>query len=174
MPRQKGFKHSEETKKKMSKSHMNRIPGMLNKKHTKKTRQKMSNIAKEKGFGKWNKNRKFTPERIEKMRFNVLGKRNPNFKGGKHIDKEGYVCILKTTHPFCSNKGYVKEHRLIVESQIGRYLLPKEKCHHLNKIKNDNRPKNLIAFINDSIHQRFHHNPNNIKPEEIIFDGRHI
>jgi len=29
-----------------------------------------------------------------------------------------------------------------------------------------------MAFINKSAHIRFHGNPNNVKPEEIIFDGR--
>jgi len=55
-----------------------------------------------------------------------------------------------------------------------RYLLPQEKCHHLNDIKDDNRPQNLMAFTSESAHQRFHHNPRNVKPEEIIWDGRKL
>lgn len=103
-----------------------------------------------------------------------LGEKHPNWKGGKCISKGGYIFIYNPTHPFASHHGYVREHRLIVEQQIGRYLLPFEKTHHLNEIKSDNRLCNLMAFTSESAHQRFHNNPNNVKPNEIIFDGRKL
>lgn len=114
-----------------------------------------------KGQKAWNKGKKL-PQ--------FSGKRNPNWRGGKHIYNTGYVFIFKPKHPFACN-GYVYEHRLIIEKIIGRHLLPKEKCHHLGA-KNDNRPNMLMTFISQSAHIRFHCNPQNVKPEEIIFDGR--
>ena len=102
------------------------------------------------------------------------GKKCLAWKGGKTKDKEGYFLIKKLGHPFRNNSGYVREQRLVVESQIGRYLIPKETCHHLNEIKDDNRPENLMAFSNQSAHVRFHKDPANVKPEEIIFDGRKL
>ena len=94
-----------------------------------------------------------------------------NLKDGKH-KHEGYVYIYKPNHPFAIN-NYAREHRLVVEAQIGRYLKPAEKCHHLGE-KDDNRPHMLMAFVNHSAHIRFHKNPDNVKPEEIIFDGRKL
>ena len=102
------------------------------------------------------------------------GKNHPMWKNGKTTGSDGSILIKKSEHPFCNKSGYILEHRLIVESQIGRYLKPKEVVHHLNKTRDDNHPKNLMAFINDSVHKRFHKDPNSVKPEEIIFDGRKL
>ena len=99
------------------------------------------------------------------------GKNNLGWKGGKKKDKDGYIKILISNHPFCDKNGYVFEHRLIVEAQIGRYLRPKETPHHLGAT-DDNRPHMLMAFVSRSVHTKFHKNPSNVKPSEIIFDGR--
>ena len=68
--------------------------------------------------------------------------------------------------------GYIFEHRLVIEKYIKRYLGRKESVHHLDEIKSNNAPNNLMAFTSESAHQRFHKDPNNVRPEEIIFDGR--
>ena len=95
----------------------------------------------------------------------------PTWKGGRAKHSEGYIMIYKPEHPFCNHMGYIFEHRLVVEKQIGRYLTPTETTHHLGK-KTDNKPHMLMAFINNPTHLKFHKNPNSVKPEEIIFDGR--
>lgn len=97
------------------------------------------------------------------------GSKNHMWKGGKKKCK-GYILILKPKHPFANKQGYVFEHRLIVEKQIGRYLLPNETCHHLGE-KTDNRPHMLMAFVSNSAHRRFHGRVSIVKP---IFDGRKL
>lgn len=73
----------------------------------------------------------------------LQGAGNPNFSGGKYIDDKGYVRMLMPDHP--SNvKGYIYEHRIVVEKILGRYLQSWETVHHINEIKIDNRIDNLF------------------------------
>jgi len=71
----------------------------------------------------------------------VQGKNNSAWKGGMSMFR-GYVLIRNTRHPFNHN-GYVKRSRLVMEKKLGRYLKPLEIVHHINEIKNDDRPENL-------------------------------
>ncbi len=130
---------------------------MLGKHHTKKARKKMSEAR----LGKH-----CTKERKKQMRDAKLiwyqahpeankGENNPRWKGGRTIDSYGYVLIHAPDHPYANNRGYVKEHRLIMEQKIGRYLCPWEVVHHHNEIKDDNRPENLDLFSSGADHTRF-------------------
>ena len=75
---------------------------------------------------------------------------------GRYTDTWGYVWILCPNHPHAPKMGYVREHRLVMEEVLGRYLLPEEIPHHLNGIKNDNRPENLLLLVNQAEHRREH------------------
>ncbi len=88
-------------------------------------------------------------------RKNQVGDNNPNFNGGRYIDDKGYIRVLKPEHPH-HNKGYVYEHRLVVEAMLGRYLHPWETVHHINEIKLDNRWDNFYLTTipeHSSIHR---------------------
>lgn len=98
------------------------------------------------------------------------GVKNSRWNGGRTKNFKGYIFIKQPHHPFCNSQGYIFEHRLVVEAQIGRYLEPKNETHHLGA-KDDNRPQMLMAFVNTGAHKRFE-NGKRVKPEEIIFDGR--
>ncbi len=57
---------------------------------------------------------------------------------------QGYVRRKVRNHPFADKRGYVPEHRLIMEKHLGRFLLPTEFIHHINQIRDDNRLENLM------------------------------
>lgn len=78
---------------------------------------------------------------------NKTGEFKPLYRSGRIISK-GYVYVLSPNHPTRVNrsKKYVAEHRLVMESILGRYLVEGEEIHHKNGVKTDNRPENLQLF----------------------------
>ncbi len=86
------------------------------------------------------------------------GHKHPRWKGGKyHIkDKDGYVCIRVSNHPHLPKFKYVREHRLVMEKHLGRYLTPAERIHHINGIKSDNRIENLLLCSTNKAQRDFH------------------
>jgi hypothetical protein len=51
-------------------------------------------------------------------------------------------------HPRARPKSpYVFEHILVMEHELGRYLFPDESVHHLNGVRDDNRPENLELWV---------------------------
>lgn len=60
----------------------------------------------------------------------------------RYVDKDGYARIYRPDHPRAS-KNWILEHRVVVEEQLGRLLDAHETVHHINGIKDDNRPENL-------------------------------
>lgn len=129
------------------------------------------------GPNHFNYGKRHSKEAKEKMRIAKLGKyrmeKNNRWKGGvwKHV--AGYIFIFSPHHPLCNSRKYMAEHRLIIEKQIGRFLKPKEACHHINKIKDDNRPENLMAFKTQAAHNSFEAG-HKINPSDIIFNGHNL
>ena len=104
---------------------------------------------------KWRK--KISKARKEYLQSNpLLGEKSPHWKGGK-TNCLGYTFVYNPKHPFVTKKGYVREHRLVMEKHLGRYLKPKEVVHHINGIKIDNHITNLVLFANEKEHQKSCH-----------------
>ena len=76
----------------------------------------------------------------------LSGKNNHMWKGGRIRTREGYIRLMAKDHPRANHDGYVAEHRLVMERELGRYLEKDEDVHHLNGIKNDNRIENLTVL----------------------------
>lgn len=86
--------------------------------------------------------------------YGKIGKDTTGWKGGIKRER-GYVLIYSPDHPNAV-KRYVREHRLVMEKKLGRYLKKNEIVHHMNHIKDDNRPKNLMLLDSKSKHGKFH------------------
>jgi hypothetical protein len=150
----KGGNHSEETKLKLREALSGENHPNYGKHLSEETKEKISlaNIGHQNFLGK-----KHNKETREKLRLSHLGENNPLWNGGKTKNGKGYILIKNLEHPFTNSRGYVLEHRLIMEEFLGRYLLLEEVVHHENEIKDDNRLENLRLFANKSDHKAYHH-----------------
>lgn len=85
------------------------------------------------------------------------GTKNPRWNGGKSRLTSGYVLVRCIGHPYAHKRtGYVLEHRLVMESAIGRYLLPGEEVHHKNGKRDDNRIENLELTVAGEHQAKYH------------------
>ncbi len=80
--------------------------------------------------------------------------KNAFWTGGVAVDKHGYLLLHRPDHPYATKGGYVREHRLVMEQELGRYLLPEEVVDHRNGDTSDNRPENLRHFASNGEHLR--------------------
>jgi hypothetical protein len=65
----------------------------------------------------------------------ATGAKNPNWKGGRHQDKHGYIHIKMPLHPNARKNGYVFEHTLVMAEDLGRPLEKGEIVHHIHALK---------------------------------------
>ena len=83
------------------------------------------------------------------------GSDNYNWHGGR-ISSAPYVLVSFPEHPLADNRGYVQEHILVAEKALGRHLSPINKVHHVNRVKKDNTPGNLVICESQAYHLLLH------------------
>ena len=117
-------------------------------------REKLSSILKMKyASGE----RIVSEETRRKMRENdKRGDKHWNWKGGRIIDRAGYILIKSGGHPRRTKGDYVGEHILVMEKQLGRFIERGEVVHHINEIKCDNRIENLMLLKDNTAHRKIH------------------
>lgn len=83
----------------------------------------------------------------------VPGPNHPNATcGGRRLNEAGYVQVLDPRKK--AGSRYILEHRLVMEGIIGRPLERDEVVHHMNGIRDDNRPENLALIGPDDHHEQ--------------------
>lgn len=74
---------------------------------------------------------------------------NPQY-GTRKLIEDGNGCaywyVFIPDHPATDRAGYVREHRLVLETALGRYLTADEEGHHIDCQTTNNAPGNLIAL----------------------------
>lgn len=116
-----------------------------------------------------------TPGRHFITGHNGRGQRLSNYTGRYVSAYHGYAFVDVPEHPY-ANKGYVAEHRIVVERHLREndptsellvaigenlYLSPEIVVHHINGVKDDNRLENLAPMTNQE-HVRLHHDQGDI------------
>lgn len=106
---------------------------------------------------KGRKRKPFTEEHRRKISESLKGKfsRPTRFGGHRKKRADGYIYIYCPNHPYASAEGYVMEHVLVMEAQVGRYITREYVVHHKNHIRDDNRIENL-ELMTFSEHAKLH------------------
>ncbi len=84
-----------------------------------------------------------------------FGKDSPSWRGGR-VSLGRYIGIYMPEHADADQRGYVLEHRFIMEQHIGRPLAPGEMVHHKNRNPKDNAIDNLELMMNRKHHADVH------------------
>lgn len=176
-----GKRHSEKTKRKMREAALkNRQQALINLSKgwgwniglTKETNEGVKRISESRKGQRLSEETKRKLSKKAKKRLKNP-QNHPQWKGGRCKHGAGYIQIRSPSHPRSNPKGYVMEH-IVVWEQTHRKTLPRSMViHHINGIKDDNRPKNLVAMP-----KRKHNNQTQFEPykkrirelEEIIYD----
>ena len=98
----------------------------------------------------------------------LIGNRNPAFKGVRYFN--GYRNLYRPKHPHSNIAKCVAEHTLVMEEYLGRYLTKKERVHHINYNRLDNRIENLYLCKSSSFHIATTHKSFNDISKELFME----
>lgn len=82
------------------------------------------------------------------------GARNPDWRGGRSVDRDGYVTVPCPKGFFGRRVGRIAEHRLVMARAIGRPLQRNEVVDHIDGLTLHNAPENLRLFATNGDHLR--------------------
>lgn len=84
----------------------------------------------------------------------MAAEKNPKWRGGRIVEK-GYVLIYMPEHEN-AKKGYIAEHRHVLEQHLGRLLTQAEVVHHIDGNPKNNSLGNLMLLPGESAHRKLH------------------
>lgn len=79
------------------------------------------------------------------------GSAHPCWRGGR-TTLNGYTYIMQRGHPRAGRDGYVREHILVAEAALGRFLPPGVEVHHFDGDKKHNARPNLVICQDHAYH----------------------
>lgn len=83
---------------------------------------------------------------------------------------EGYLYFIDKEHPLAiGNSGKVYHHRHMASLYLGRWILPEEHVHHIDRVKHNNAEDNLLV-LTASEHSLLHAN-GGIKNKNCLYCG---
>lgn len=110
----------------------------------------------------------------------IKGQRSHSWKPNQHrttdasrVLDNGYMGVLCPEHPRARKGGYVLEHILVWEEAHGKPLPKGWIIHHLNGIKSDNRPQNLVALPNKKHYLLLQAKAKRIQELEAMLNNQH-
>ena len=89
---------------------------------------------------------------LERLPAKARPEKNYFWQGGYAVDEDGYILQHCPDHPQATTGGYVRQHRLVMEKTLGRYLTPEEVVDHKNRDTSDNDPGNLELYPTNADH----------------------
>lgn len=85
----------------------------------------------------------------------------------RYLNAYGYVVITSQwDHPNCNKRGHILEHTMVMAEKLGRPLYPGENVHHINGVRDDNRPENLELWVRSQ--------PSGQRPQDLVAWAREI
>lgn len=97
----------------------------------------------------------------------IRGINHPRYRGKIRYGTDNkYIAIKSPYHPYSDSKGYVFEHRLIMEKHLKRFLEPFEIVHHIDGNGFNNNIDNLQIMFkteHDKLHTQERWDTNSFK-----------
>ena len=86
--------------------------------------------------------------------YNVETKKPLHRDAKGYYKRQGYIVRLTKNHPFSDKRGYVLEHRLVMEEHLKRFLTKNEIIHHKDGNRENNGLLNLQLMDDQKTHAK--------------------